>query len=179
MMHVLNTVTPFYDPIEDRMLLAVNAGKEDAWGCWLTRRLTLGLLGQFNQYLDKTSAVAAKTPLEYRSEVVAMERETAVAATRGAMSVVPNEQVTSAASLGELATALTLTPQGEKFALDVKGREGGQARGLVSRAELQTILLLVEQEATKAGWLPASPAPQTARPEQEPAQATGKKRVVN
>ena len=43
-MRKLKTVTPFYDQSEDRILLAVNAGQEEAWGCWLTRRMTLACL---------------------------------------------------------------------------------------------------------------------------------------
>ena len=65
--HALKSVTPRYDPVEDRILLAINAGQDDAWACWLTRRMALGVLGRLNQYLDQTSAMAAKTPLEYRA----------------------------------------------------------------------------------------------------------------
>ena len=32
-MHALNTVTPRYDQVEDRILLALNAGKGDEWAC--------------------------------------------------------------------------------------------------------------------------------------------------
>lgn len=177
-MHALNTVTPRYDAAEDRILLAINAGAEDAWACWMTRRMTLGALSQLNQYLDKTSTFAARTPLEYRSEVNAMERAAAVATTRGALSQTSNEQLTSVAAHGELASELNLTPQGDKFVFDIRGGQGGHARGLVSRAELQTILLLIEQEALKSGWLapPAPPAP--AAPE-SPSPAAQKKRRTN
>ena len=178
-MHALNTVTPRYDPVEDRILLAINAGKEDAWACWLTRRMTLGALSQLNQYLDKTSTVAARTPLEYRSEVSAMERAAAVATTRSALSKTSDEQLTSVAAHGELATELNLTPQGDKFVFDIRGRQGGHARGLVSRAELQTILLMIEQEAVKSGWVPAAPTPPAPEPGQEQAVAAAKKRRAN
>jgi hypothetical protein len=173
--HGLKSVTPHYDPVEDRILLAINAGHDDAWACWLTRRMALGMLGRLNRYLDQTSSLAAKTPLEYRAEVVAMERQVAVAKTQTAMSRVAGEQLAPLSSIGELAHELKLTPQGEGFLLSLTGHEGGQAQGTVSRAELQTILLLIEQEVAKAGWRegPASVVP----PPQADSSAT--KRRVN
>jgi hypothetical protein len=160
-MHALKSVTPRYDPVEDRILLAMNAGQDDAWACWLTRRMALGMLGHLNQYLDQTSAMAARTPLEYRAEVVAMERQAAVAKTQMAMSRVAGEQLAPLTAVGELAHELKLTPQDEGFLLSLKGYEGGQAQGTVSRAELQTILLVIEQEVGKACWRegPASVVP--------------------
>ena len=159
--HALKSVTPRYDAVEDRILLAINAGQDDAWACWLTRRMALGMLGRLNQYLDQTSAMAAKTPLEYRAEVVAMERQAAVATTQKTLSRTPEKQLAPLSSIGELAHELKLTPQDEGFLLSLTGREGGQAQGVVSRAELQTILLLIEQEVIKAGWRegPASVVP--------------------
>jgi hypothetical protein len=64
--------------------------------------------------------------------------------------------------IGELALELKLTPQDDGFLLSLTGHEGGQAQGTVSRAELQTILLLIEQEVAKAGWRegPASIVPE-------------------
>jgi hypothetical protein len=165
--HSLKSVTPRYDPVEDRMMLAINAGQQDVWGCWMTRRMAFGVLGRLNQYLDQTSTMAARTPLEYRSEVVAMERQVAVAKTQKTMSRVPGEQLATAAAGGELATELTLTPQDGGYLLLLKGREGGQAQGVVSRAELQTILLMIDQEVSRAGWRegPAPAAPQPDRNE--------------
>jgi hypothetical protein len=159
--HALKSVTPRYDAVEDRILLAINAGQDDAWACWLTRRMALGVLGRLNQYLDQTSAMAAKTPLEYRAEVVAMERQAAVAKTQKALSRVAGEQLAPLSAVGELAHELKLTPQDEGFLLSLKGHEGGQAQGTISRAELQTILLVIEQEVAKAGWRegPASVVP--------------------
>ena len=159
--HALKSVTPHYDAVEDRILLAINAGQENAWACWLTRHMALGVLGRLNQYLDQTSAMAAKTPLEYRAEVVAMERQVAVAKTQTALSRVEGGQLAPLSAAGELAHELKLTPQGDGFLLSLTGHEGGQAQGTVSRAELQTILLLIEQEVAKAGWRegPASVVP--------------------
>ena len=147
--HALKSVTPHYDAVEDRILLAINAGQEDAWACWLTRRMALGMLGRLNPYLDQTSAMAAKTPLEYRAEVVAMERQAAVAKTQMALSKVEGEKLAPLSAVGELAHELKLIPQGEGFLLLLTGHEGGQTQGALSRAELQTILLMIEQEVAK------------------------------
>jgi hypothetical protein len=105
--------------------------------------------------------MAAKTPLEYRAEVVAMERQVAVAKTQTALSKVEDEQLAPLSAIGELAHELTLTPQDDGFLLSLTGHEGGQAQGTVNRAELQTILLLIEQEVATAGWRegPASVVP--------------------
>jgi hypothetical protein len=178
-MHSLKSVAPKYDPGEDRVLLAINAGREDAWSCWLTRRMALGALDRLNQYLNQTSAITARTPLEYRTEVAAMERQAAVARMQKSISSLPKKQLVTAAASGELATGLRLKPQAKGFLLEISGREGGQARGLVSRAELQTILLLIEQEASKAGWLPVAPQPPTQELERQEAPPVGKKRTVN
>ncbi len=86
MMHKLKSVAPRYDLGEDRVLLAFNAGQDDAWSCWLTRRMALGALDQLNQYLNKTSVMAARTPLEYRADVAAMERQVAVAKIQKSMT---------------------------------------------------------------------------------------------
>ena len=146
-------------------------------GLLLMHRMTLGALGRVNQYLDKTSTVAARTPLEYHSEISTMEREAAVATTRSALSKMSNEQLATVAAYGKLVTELTLTPQGDKFVFDIRGRRGDHARGLVSRAELQTILLMIKQEAMKSGWLSTPAASHVQKFEQEP--PPDKKRRMN
>ncbi len=178
-MHKLKSVAPRYDLGEDRVLLAINAGQDDAWACWLTRRMALGALDRLNQYLKQTSAMVARTPLEYRADVAAMERQVAVAKIQKSITRVPNGQLMTAAADGELATGIRLTPRPKGFLFEISGREGGRAGGLVSRSELQTILLLIEQEASKAGWLPSTQAPPPQEPEWQRAPAASKKRSVN
>ena len=75
------------------------------------------------------------------------------------------------------AAAAGLTPQKKGLLFEITGRSGGQARGLVSRAELQTILLLVEQEASRARWPPAVPRLPTQEPDRQGTPSVGKKRL--
>src|SRR6185312_3955465 len=166
-----------YDAAEDRLLLAINSGKDAEWACWLTRRMTIGVLRQFNVHLDETSPAAIRTPLQYRGELAVMEREAAIATTQAALSTTKTEQLASAATRGELANEVTLTPQPNgKLQLDVTGKNGGHARGLFSRAELRTVLLLIEKEAIKAEWGgPLWPAPERSAASGQVARAEAKR----
>ncbi len=77
-----NSITLHCDASEDRILVAINAGRVDAAGYWLTRRLALKLIQAANPYLDRMSPVLSKTPTALRSEMAAMEREVALASTQ-------------------------------------------------------------------------------------------------
>ena len=44
MLRMLKNLTFVYVPREDRVLAAINAGQQEAWSCWLTRRLALAVL---------------------------------------------------------------------------------------------------------------------------------------
>ena len=154
MIHTLKSVAPRYEQLEDRILLAINLGKDDEWSCWLTRRMTLGVLQRFNVFLDRTSAVTRRTSLEHRAEVAAMERDAAIESTRKAVKPIAKETIDGVASSGELAMELRLTPERKGLALEITGRAGNQARALLNRAQLRTILFLIQKEATKANWVP-------------------------
>ena len=88
---------------------------------------------------------------------------------------VAGEQLAPLSAIGELVHELKLTPQGEGFLLSLTGHGGGQAQGALSRAELQTILLVIEQAVAKAGWR-EGPASAAAPPQ---ADTSGTKRRVN
>src|ERR1700724_277194 len=88
---VLKTITFVYKTREDRVLAAINSGKPEAWSCWLTRRVALLLLEHAANLLASTSSLVQRAPADVRSELVAFEREAAIAKTAKAMSHTPGE----------------------------------------------------------------------------------------
>ena len=88
-MRVLKSITFVYGTREDRVLAAINSGKPEAWSCWLTRRLALVLLERAMNLLASTSALAQRAPADIRGELVAFERDAAIAETAKAMSHTP------------------------------------------------------------------------------------------
>ena len=79
MLRVLTSITFVYVPREDRIAVAINAGRADAWSCWLTRRLALAVLQRATEYLVSTSDLAQRAPAEFRSEAVAFEPAASIA----------------------------------------------------------------------------------------------------
>jgi hypothetical protein len=155
----LTTLTFIYEPREDRILAAVNAGRADAWSCWITRRLAFALLERAADYLTSTSGLAQRAPAELRDDLVAFEREAAIAKTAKAMSKTPAEvlksSVTVAATGAELASRVTITKHGDGFRLELHGQADTGAAGVLSRAEYQRILQMLQEVVAKAGWLNA------------------------
>jgi hypothetical protein len=154
---VLTSVTFVYDTREDRILAAVNAGRAEAWSCWLTRRLALALLERAAEYLSSTSTLVQRAPADVRGEFVAFERDAAIAKTAGAMSNTPPDVLKSSATGAALAERLTISNQGDRYRLELHGQSGGGAAGSPTRAEFQRILQMLRAEVAKAGWL-ATPA---------------------
>jgi hypothetical protein len=158
---VLTTVAFVYEKREDRILAAINAGRTEAWSCWLTRRVTLALLERAPEFLASTSALAQRAPSELRSELVAFERDAAIASTARAMSKTPEDVIESSATAAELAERVTISITQGRFQLELRGQSEGGAAGLLTRVELQRILQMLQAEVGKAGWL-ATPAPSPA-----------------
>jgi hypothetical protein len=165
MLRTLTTVTFVYDPREDRIAAAINAGRPEAWSCWLTRRLALALLERASGYLSKTSDLAQQAPAEMRREFAAFEREAAMVSTAGAMTKTAPEILRSSADAAELADRLTIsrhTKGGFKF--ELQGHSGEGAAGLLTRAEMQRMLQMLRAVVTKAGWVAPPQRPQAASP---------------
>ena len=160
---VVTSVTFVHDTREDRILAAINAGRPEAWSCWLTRRLALALLERAAEYLSSTSALTQRAPADLRGESVAFEREAAIAETARAMSNTPADVLKSSATAAELVERLTISNQGDRFRLELHGQNGGAAVGAPTRAELQRILQMLQAEVAKAGWLP-TPTKSSAAP---------------
>jgi len=166
----LKTITFVYKTREDRVLAAVNSGKPEAWSCWLTRRLVLALLERVTNLLANTSSLAQRAPADIRGELVAFEREAAIAQTDKAMTHTPAEDLKTSGAVTELVERVTISSQKDTFQLELRGEAGGGAAASVSRAELQRILQMLQTEAGKADWLgpsakpPATPASEEAGP---------------
>ena len=158
-----SSVTLRYNVDEDRLLVAINAGSPDACGYWLTRRLALRFIEAANPYLERMSPVASKTPTELRGELAAMEREVALASTQGAVTQTPPAALEAASAAAELAVELNVSAERRELRLRFRGRKGGEATVGCSRAELQRIVHMLEQEAAKAEWRDRAPvaAPST------------------
>jgi len=154
MLRALTTVTFVYEPREDRIAAAINAGRPEAWSCWLTRRLALALLDRATGYLTKTSDLAAQAPADMRGEFAAFEREAAMASTAGAMTKTPPEILKSSANAAELAERLTIARHSKGgFKLELRGGSGEGAAGVLTRAEMQRMLQMLRSVVAKAGWV--------------------------
>ena len=164
-MPALRSITFSYRSREDRVLAAVNLGQPDAWACWLTRRLALAMLERAQKFVATTSPLAQRTAPDHRSELAAFERDAALAKTAPAMSVPAADALKSSAAAAELVERMTISQQGEGFRLEFHGERGGEAAGLVARAELQRILRMLEAEVGKAAWVaPVAAAAQAPAP---------------
>jgi len=175
MVRALKSITFFYVPREDRVLAVVNAGREDSWSCWLTRRVVLALLDRGAGYVQSKSQLAQRAPAELRRDVIAFERDAAIARTAGAMSVTPANVLQTNVAGAELADRLTIAQHGNGFRLELRGQAEAGAVGLFTPAELQRTLQMLHGEAIKAAWLVA-PVP---APAPSPAAAGGAKPVAN
>jgi hypothetical protein len=163
MLRTLTTVTFVYDQREDRIAAAINAGRPEAWSCWLTRRLALALLERAAGYLSKTSDFANQAPAELRQEFAAFEREAALASTAGAMTKTPAETLKSSAAAAELADRLKISRNGKGgFKFELLGQSGEGAVGLLTRNEMQRMLQMLSGVVAKAGWVALPRQPQTA-----------------
>jgi hypothetical protein len=173
MPRVLKNVTFVYVPREDRILTAINAGRPDGWSCWLTRRLALALLERTTDYIASSSDLAQRAPADLRSEMVAFERDAAIARTAPSMSTTPDAILASSAAGAELAERLTISHHGDGYRLALRGRKDEGAAGVLKRAELQRLLQMLQLEIAKAAWLapPGKPqaAPAPAAPQSKPA----------
>jgi hypothetical protein len=150
---MLTTLTFVYVPREDRLLAAINAGRDDAWSCWLTRRVALAVLSRTSEYLAQNSTAAQRAPMGLRGEVVRFEQEAAIAKTVGSMSTTPAQILERGIASAQLAERLTISPQGKDFRLEIRGTAEEGAGATMKAVELQRMLQMLQIEASRAGWL--------------------------
>jgi hypothetical protein len=152
-MRPLRSITFVYDLQQDRILAVINVGQVDNWACWLTRRMVLAALQQVRDLVERTSELAKNAGAEFRSDLIAFEREAALANTSGAVTQTPNESLKSSASTTERAHRLTVTYLGQQFRLELEGMSGEMVQGLIARPVFQRIIRSLEDEVDKAEWL--------------------------
>jgi len=121
------------------------------------------------KFLANTSTLVKRAAPDARREVAAFEREAAVAKTAPAMSVTPPDVLKMTVAAAELIHQVTLTQQGERIRMELRGSAGGGAEAALGRAELQRVLDMLHAEVVKAAWSPAPAAVAPATPPQEPA----------
>jgi hypothetical protein len=151
-LRILKTITFAYEPREDRILTAINAGRSESWSCWITRRQVLTLLEHSVEFVAKTSPVMPRVAAALRPEVAAIEREAAIVKTAPSMSHTPPEIVRSAVPAAELVQRLTFIQKGDSIVMEVRGSDDG-AEGVLTRAEFQRILQMLQIESAKGQWL--------------------------
>jgi hypothetical protein len=162
MVRALSSVTFVYMPRDDRIMAAINAGHPNAWSCWMTRRLALAVLERATEYVTASSDLAQRAPADLRGEMIAFEREAAIAKTAPAMSNTPPDILKLSASAAALADRLTVSRHGDGFRLELYGQGEDGAAGVLTRAELQRVLQMLQAVVDKAGWLAVPAKPQAA-----------------
>jgi hypothetical protein len=155
-MHRLKTFAVHYDDLQDRVLVRVNAGTDDACSFWLTRRLALKVVEQGMQFLRKSSVAAKRTPSAHRDELLDMEHQFALAATVKNISKTPQGALNKVAA--ELATNFVIERGTRHFRLTLRGENEAEAVGVCSPQETQRIIHMLEQAVKKAGWRPDAAA---------------------
>jgi len=141
--------------------------------CWLTRRVALSLLERAPELLATTPPFRGGAAPEFRSEIVAFERDAAIATTAEAMRDTPSNVLETSVPAAELMEHLMITPRKGGFSVELRGDGGGAAVGVLTRAELHRVLLMLQAECVSAAWLVTpikSPTPAIT-------EDTGRKRV--
>ena len=166
MPRALKSVTFVYVPREDRILAAINAGHPDAWSCWLTRRLALAVLERTADYLASSSNLAQRAPADFRSEMIAFERDAAIAKTaKRDVGHAAGRAAHRPRAAAELAERLTISQHGERLSAGVartKRRRRGRA-GQAGRNCSACCRCCRPRSPRPAGW------PRPAKPQAAPA----------
>ena len=150
-----------YVPREDRILVTINPGHEEAWSCWLTRRIVRALLHSSTEFLNRTSDLLHRAPKEAKGEIIAFEREAALVATSKAITQTPENVLQQSARAARLLEKITISRQSSRLRLELKG-EAETAMGMIDRPMLQRILQMLELETARAGWFTGASLPNSA-----------------
>ena len=107
--------------------------------------------------------MARRAPAGVRGELVAFEREAAMANTARSMSRTPVEVVNTAKLAAELVDRITISKQGHRVRVELQGETGGGAAGVMRQAEILRIMQMLKAEIAKPGWLGAAAGPPAAQ----------------
>lgn len=152
----IKSVTFSYVPKQDRILAAINPGSAGAWSCWLTRRIVQALIDRLPNFVESTSPTAKQAPSAVRGDVLAFERESAIASTAHAMSYTSSDVIEMSVTAAELVDRLSISARTDHFRVEIQGETGNGAIGAFGRAELQRFLQMLQAEVAKANWFGAA-----------------------
>jgi hypothetical protein len=85
----------------------------------IARLFSYALLKRAPKFVAGTSPLVRRGPGELRGELVAFERDAALATTAKAMKATPGEVLKSSATTAELAERLTISAQGDGFRVEM------------------------------------------------------------
>lgn len=168
------------DPAEDRLCVVLHTVEHGRRTLLLTRRLLRNLLAQVSRDMLRSSAAAARAPLDCREEVLRMEHVGALADPPAG----PAAQAAAHAPAGEaspvwLALEVKITVRPDLLVLGFLGRPliPAAAAGLepvaalsLGRPDAHRVLALLVGKARDAGW-DLCDGPSWLRPDEAPAAA--------
>ena len=159
-----------YDVRQDRVLAAVNAGKPDSWSGWMIRRLAMALLERTEKLLADTLALAQQAPAEIRDDLVAFERDAALAQTEQGLHQTSTDIVNASKTTAELVEQAIVSKRGRNFRFELKGESGDGAGAVMSRADIRRVMQMLHAQILKSDWLqmPAKAVEARAAPQAAP-----------
>ena len=113
----------------------------------------LALLERAPEFIASSSPLAQRASPDMRGELATFERAVAITKTAPAMSRTAEAVLKASKTEAELGERLSISKQGDGFRLEMQSDRGAGAAGVLTRAELERIIHMLEGEAGKAGWL--------------------------
>ena len=152
-MRVLRAIALAYRPKQDRILAVINPGQDDTWSCWLTRRLVLDVIRRAAPFVETSSPLAQRSPADLRSEVIAFEREAALASTAPSLTRTDDAQVRKGVETAELADRISISQHRRQAPIGAAWRRRNQSGCRARPRRLQRVLQMLEREGMRAAWL--------------------------
>ena len=149
-MQNIATITFHYDPIEDRILLVGNLNNnQPRCDFWLTRNITLKLLGALSALVQKTSSHIASAPSEHQSGLAQFEHEQA----QIHMQLQPEPQLRKKGAPG-LLYKVDVSHQGQRYQVRFyeHGNDDATAQAQLTHSELHQVLSLLHRGALELDW---------------------------
>ncbi|MDI3325735.1 hypothetical protein QKW35_15250 [Pontibacterium granulatum] len=149
-MNNIATITFHYDPIEDRILLVGNFNNnQPRCDFWLTRNITLKLLGALSTLVQKNSNHVASAPSEHQSGLAQFEHEQA----QVDMQLQPEPQLRKKGVPG-LLYKVDVSHQGQRYQVRFyeHGNDVATAQAQLTHKELHQVLSLLHRGALELDW---------------------------
>jgi len=146
-----NTVHVRFDAVQDRLVLLCETTAGDTLTLLLTRRITRRLLRAAAETLARSSKTAARSPVGFRTQVMAMEHLGALAGPKPSTAPPPKADTPPVES-GSLVDRVEIRPKSEQFDLWLCAGSVPLVRVPARRAELHRLLAALDRCATQAEW---------------------------